>query len=136
MGAGQLTVATVFNGFAVGAVVALAFVTGNFVYESSGGLARIFKGVFRRQRMNTCGIVPYGYRVGGDDFFHVYEPEAAVVREMYAWLIDDRLTLYAIQRRLNELGIAPPNQDERRPTSARARGKRTRKTSRCWQGSL
>jgi site-specific DNA recombinase len=82
----------------------------------------------------TGGIVPYGYRVGGDGLFHVYEPEAAVVREMYAWLIDERLTLYAIQRRLNELGIPPPNQDERRPTSARARGKRTRKTSRRWQG--
>jgi site-specific DNA recombinase len=55
----------------------------------------------------TGGIVPYGYRVGDDAFFVIYEPEAAVVRNMYAWLIDERMTLYAIQRRLNELGIAP-----------------------------
>src|SRR5947208_16683338 len=49
-----------------------------------------------------------------------------------ARLIDDRMTLYAIQRRLNELGIAPPNQDERRPNTARERGKRTRRTSKRW----
>jgi site-specific DNA recombinase len=82
----------------------------------------------------TGGIVPYGYRVSDDGFFIISEPEAAVVRNMYAWLIDDRMTLYAIQRRLNELGIAPPNQDERRPNTARERGKRTRRTSKRWQG--
>jgi site-specific DNA recombinase len=82
----------------------------------------------------TGGIVPYGYRVGDDAFFVIYEPEAAVVRNMYAWLIDERMTLYAIQRRLNELGITPPNQNERRPNTARERGKRTRRTSKRWQG--
>jgi site-specific DNA recombinase len=82
----------------------------------------------------TGGIVPYGYRVSDDGHFAIHEPEAAVVRNMYAWLIDDRVTLYAIQRRLNDLGIAPPNQDERRPASARERGKRTRRTSTRWQG--
>lgn len=82
----------------------------------------------------TGGIVPYGYRVDSAGRFHIHEPEAAVVRDMYAWLIDERLTLYAIQRRLNELGIPPPNQDERRPPGAPERGKRTRKTSRRWQG--
>ncbi len=51
---------------------------------------------------------------------------------MYAWLIDERLTLHAIQRRLNELGVSPPSGDERRLASAR--GKRARRTSRRWQG--
>ncbi|HEY8644553.1 MAG TPA: recombinase family protein [Gaiellaceae bacterium] len=69
-----------------------------------------------------------------DSLFAIHEPEAAVVRNMYAWLIDERITLYGIQRRLNDLGIAPPNQDERRPASARERGKRTRRTSKRWQG--
>lgn len=82
----------------------------------------------------TGGIVPYGYRVDAAGRFQIHEPEAAVVRDMYAWLIDDRLTLYAIQRRLNEHGVPPPNQEERRPPGARERGKRTRKTSRRWQG--
>ncbi len=82
----------------------------------------------------TGGIVPYGYRVSTDGFFTIHEPEAAVVREMYAWLVDEHLSLYAIQQRLNEIGIHPPNQDERRPPAARERGKRTRRTSNRWQG--
>jgi site-specific DNA recombinase len=82
----------------------------------------------------TGGIVPYGYRVTNDGFFVIHEQEATVVRDMYAWLIDEHLSLYAIQRRLNELGIHPPNQDERRPPAARERGKRTRRTSTRWQG--
>jgi site-specific DNA recombinase len=81
----------------------------------------------------TGGIVPYGYRVGDDGFFFIDEPEAAIVRQMYAWLIDDRLTLYQIQRQLNELSIPPPNQDGRIPGGA-GRGKRTRRMSRRWQG--
>jgi site-specific DNA recombinase len=82
----------------------------------------------------TGGIVPYGYRVGSDGHFQIYEPEAAIVRDMYAWLIDDRLTLYQIQRRLNDLGVPPPNEGTRSPDSDRDRGKRSRKTSRRWQG--
>jgi site-specific DNA recombinase len=82
----------------------------------------------------TGGIVPYGYRVTSDGFFTIHEAEAAVVSEMYAWLIDEHLSLYAIQRRLNDLGVHPPNQDERRPPTAHERGKRTRRTSNRWQG--
>ncbi len=82
----------------------------------------------------TGGIVPFGYRVDQAGHYQIHEPEAAVVREMYSWLIDDRLSLHAIQRRLNELGVPPPNQEERRPPGTRERGKRTRKTSRRWQG--
>lgn len=87
----------------------------------------------------TAGIVPYGYRVDRKGFFFIHEPEAAVVRRMYAWLIDERLTLYQIQRRMNEFAVPPPNQEARSPISERTRGKRTRKTrrrktSRRWQG--
>jgi site-specific DNA recombinase len=82
----------------------------------------------------TGGIVPYGYRVGSDGDFQIYQPEAAIVRDMYAWLIDDRLTLYQIQRRLNDLGVSPPNEGMRSAKSDRERGKRSRKTSRRWQG--
>src|SRR5436190_7235864 len=82
----------------------------------------------------TGGIVPYGYRVSEHGLFTIHEPEAAVVRNMYAWLIDEHLTLYAIQRCLNDLGIAPPNQDERRPGTTRDRGKRARRVSTRWQG--
>jgi site-specific DNA recombinase len=63
----------------------------------------------------TGGIVPYGFR------------------DMYAWLIDDRLTLYQIQKRLNDLGVSPPNAG-RRNANSDDRGKRSRKTSRRWQG--
>jgi site-specific DNA recombinase len=82
----------------------------------------------------TGGIVPYAYRVDSDGQFQVHELEAAIVRDMYAWLIDDRLTLYQIQRRLNDLGIPPPNAGTRSPNSDGARGKRSRKMSRRWQG--
>ena len=97
---------------------------------------RAHEGISRtaREGRYTGGIVPYGYRVTSDGFFTIDEGEAATVRAMYAWLIDEHLTLYAIQRRLNDLGVHPPNQDERRPPTARERGKRTRRTSSRWQG--
>lgn len=57
---------------------------------------------------------PYGYRYdkeAGD--FNIYEPEAVVVRQLFAWVADEGLSTYALIDRLHERGITPPkNQNE------------------------
>lgn len=54
---------------------------------------------------------PYGYRynkeTGG---FDIYEPEARVVRKMFGWVINEKLSAYAIIKRLHDEGISPPKQ--------------------------
>lgn len=51
---------------------------------------------------------PYGYRynkTSGE--FEIYEPEAEVVRKMYNWVINDKLTTYSLIKRLHDEGIKP-----------------------------
>jgi site-specific DNA recombinase len=74
----------------------------------------------------TCKA-PYGYR-HVDGRLVIHEPEADVVRRIYTWYVhgDDsgkRLTLMAIQRRLDELRIPKPSDSA---------GTKHRRKSRVW----
>ncbi len=56
------------------------------------------------------GHSPYGYtwlrRTDQERArLEVYEPHAAVVREMYRWLVEEKLSTRAIARRLTEAGV-------------------------------
>ena len=64
----------------------------------------------RQGRVNWGGTPTYGYRLlrrteTGPQQLAVEEREAAVVRQMYHWLVEEQLSSYAIQKRLIERGI-------------------------------
>jgi len=64
----------------------------------------------RQGRVNWGGTPTYGYRFSGRDEpgprrLVVEESEAAVVRQLYRWLVEEQLSSYAIQRRLIERGV-------------------------------
>jgi site-specific DNA recombinase len=61
----------------------------------------------RQGRVNWGGTPTYGYRLfrgteTGPQQLVVEEREAAVVRQMYRWLVEEQLSSYAIQKRLIE----------------------------------
>ncbi len=57
-----------------------------------------------KEGRQPCGRAPYGYRLV--DGKHEIEPkEAEVVRMIFDWLVKERLSLNAIQMRLNKLGV-------------------------------
>jgi site-specific DNA recombinase len=57
-----------------------------------------------KEGRQPCGRAPYGYRLV--DGKHEIEPkEAEVVRMIFDWLVKERLSLNAIQMRLNKLGM-------------------------------
>src|SRR3954467_8263656 len=64
----------------------------------------------RQGRVNWGGTPTYGYRLlrgteTGPQQLVVEEREAAVVRQMYRWLVEEQLSSYAIQKWLIERGI-------------------------------
>jgi site-specific DNA recombinase len=65
-----------------------------------------------RQGRASWGKTPYGYRYlcktdTTPGRLVIDEAESAVVQQMYRWLVEEHLTSYAIQQRLNDQGIAP-----------------------------
>jgi hypothetical protein len=56
-GSGNLTIASLCNIASLGVVVALALVIGNLLCFREGGITRVFRGVFRRQRMNILIVL-------------------------------------------------------------------------------
>lgn len=57
----------------------------------------------------TTGIPPYGYRVDKKTRKLVLVPEEAkVVQQIYKWLVDEKLPLREIERRMNQKKIPPP----------------------------
>jgi site-specific DNA recombinase len=57
------------------------------------------------------GNRPYGYRTKGQDTARVLvvdDEEAQWVRQIFQWLVEDRMTCNAIARRLNSLGVLTP----------------------------
>jgi site-specific DNA recombinase len=52
----------------------------------------------------------YGYRRDKDaGKREIYEPEAQVVRLIFAWVADEGLAIRSVARRLNEQGVPPPS---------------------------
>src|SRR4029079_5476931 len=67
----------------------------------------------RQGRGNWGGTPTYGYRLlrrteRAPQQLAVEEREAAVVRQMYHWLVEEQLSSYAIQKRLIERGDPTP----------------------------
>ncbi|MFB5190338.1 recombinase family protein [Alicyclobacillus fastidiosus] len=57
----------------------------------------------REGQMMPMGIDPYGYKYEAGQFL-VDEEEAAIVRLIFAWYVEERLSMRAIAKRLDELG--------------------------------
>ncbi|HEX6010914.1 MAG TPA: recombinase family protein, partial [Geminicoccaceae bacterium] len=85
-------------------------------YERTLIAERMRRGRLRKLR---AGVLlpwtrpPYGYRLDPERprdpaGVRVDEVEAAVVRDLFAWFADEGQPLYALQRRLDRLGIASP----------------------------
>jgi site-specific DNA recombinase len=75
---------------------------------------RFRRGKLQRARLGQylSGNVPYGYRYvpkreGAPGSLVVHEPEAEVVRALYGWLIEERLTIRQLLKRLYERGWRP-----------------------------
>ncbi len=82
----------------------------------------------RQGRVNWGGTPTYGYRLfrgteAGPQQMAVERCEAAVVRQIYRWLVEEQLSSYAIQKRLIERGV---------PTrGVGAAGRRARSSASC-----
>lgn len=85
-----------------------------------GTFAEFEKEMIRERTMNgklkaakagrwATGIPPYGYKVDKKTRKLVLIPEEAkVVQQIYKWLVDEKLPLREIERRMNKLKIPPP----------------------------
>jgi len=72
-----------------------------FIERSRDGMRKaVEKGLY------SGGIVAYGYRLNPDTKqLEIENEEAKVIRDIFSWLIDERMSCYAIAPRLNALGI-------------------------------
>jgi site-specific DNA recombinase len=84
-------------------------------YERAQILERTRRGRLHRaqQGLLLVGQAPYGYRRiaardGQPAYLEIYEPEAAVVRQLYDWLLVEGLSVRQITKRLREQGVPPP----------------------------
>jgi len=95
-----------------------------FIERSRDGMRKaIEKGQY------SGGIVAYGYRLNPDTKqLEIDEQEAKVVRDMFSWLINDKMSCYTIAQMLNALVI---------PTryAKGKRGIRSKKTASVWRPS-
>lgn len=85
-----------------------------------GTFAEFEKEMIRERTMNgkikaaktgkwVTGIPPYGYRLDPKTRKLVPEPkEARVVRQIYTWLVDEKLSLAEIERRMNARQVPAP----------------------------
>jgi len=70
----------------------------------------------------TAHVAAYGFKLvnstGGeenakkDTHYAIYEPEARFVRRMYAWLVEEHVTLHEVSRRLIAKHIKPPKKSK------------------------
>ncbi len=84
-------------------------------YERAQILERTRRGRLHRaqQGLLLVGQPPYGYRRiaardGQSAYLEVFEPEAAVVRQLYEWLLVEGLSVRQITKRLRQRGVPPP----------------------------
>src|SRR5262245_31440027 len=74
-------------------------------------------------KVHNYGVELYGYRRNKEVGKRaIFEPEAAVVRDVFAWFVGERLPIRAIVRRLNQNAVPSPSvgkvvykQEGRRP---------------------
>ena len=67
------------------------------------------KGRIESGKIHRHGSELYGYRRDKDAGVRcVFESEAAIVRDIFRWYVDDRLSIRAIVKRLNDAGIPSP----------------------------
>jgi site-specific DNA recombinase len=66
-------------------------------------------------RVSVLGGAPYAYRYvrkhdgGGTARYEIVPEQARVVRQIFAWVAQERLTLGEVARRLNRQGVPPPS---------------------------
>lgn len=78
-------------------------------WENAKRVERSNRGKMRKAEIGkfVAGYAPFGYRVdlnalGG---LVIFEPEAQIVREIYEWYIESRLSLSQVARELNARGV-------------------------------
>jgi site-specific DNA recombinase len=90
-------------------------------YERAKILERSRRGKLhaaRRGSLNVLGGAPYGYRYlsrrdnGGEAAYQVVEEEAAVVRQIFRWVGQERCSIGEVCRRLRQAGIPSPTGKE------------------------
>ena len=95
-------------------------------YERTLIADRMRRGRLRKLRAGTLlpwTAPPYGYRLDPERprdpaGVRVEEPEAVVVRDIFAWYVDEGLTLVGIAERLRRLGVTSPKRRACWSTSA------------------
>jgi DNA invertase Pin-like site-specific DNA recombinase len=95
-------------------------------YERTLITERMRRGRLRKLRAGTLlswTRPPYGYRLDSDRprdpaGVRLDEAEAAVVRNLFVWFADEGQSIYALKRRLDQLGIASPRGHRPWSTSA------------------
>jgi site-specific DNA recombinase len=84
-------------------------------YERAQILERTRRGRLHRARQGLLlvGQAPYGYRRvaardGQPAYLEIFAPEAAVVRQLYDWLLVEGLSARQIAKRLRQQAVPPP----------------------------
>jgi site-specific DNA recombinase len=92
-------------------------------YERAQITERMRRGKLRKAHMGQLrpwSTPPYGYRYVQDDQFSyaiIEETEAEIIRQMFHWLVEERLSARQITKRLNELQIPPQRSARWHPSS-------------------
>jgi site-specific DNA recombinase len=87
---------------------------------SAGRVAAARRGIW----ISGGGTPPYGYQFNSiTKRLELDEEEAKVVRQLFRWLVDEKLSLFKIQRRVNEMRI---------PTKLDRMGRKKSTGSTCW----
>jgi site-specific DNA recombinase len=81
-------------------------------YERAKILERCRRGRLHRARLGKLAppIPPYGYtyaarKYGGDGEIRIHEEEAAVVRQVFAWYLEEGATLYSVRKKLEASSV-------------------------------
>jgi len=89
---------------------------GKYMLQNMGSIAELEREMIRermvsgqikaKQSGKYAGVAPYGYNLNKEKHcLEINKEEAKIVKKIYRWLVEDRLTLYMIQSKLNSLAI-------------------------------
>ena len=98
------------------------------IKRSKDGMERAIKG-----GKYSGGIIAYGYKLNPvTKILEIQEEEAEIVRQMFSWCVDERLTCVHIAERLNAMGV--PTRYTKDGRAIHRKGKRkAEKTTGIWR---
>lgn len=94
-------------------------ISGRLLLTFLGGIAEAERETIRERTLSgklkaakegkwVTGVPPYGYRVDEHKKLYIVPEEAKIVRKLFQWATDEKMSLRAIEQKLNQLKAPPP----------------------------